>query len=141
MKKNGFTLVELLVVITLLGLIIGLAVPNFQRIIKQTKQKTYDSLEKALKTSATNYLMNHLDFLPPQGTALGVSAETLIKEGFLESLEDPDQQGSKCDQNSYVVITQGTGGNGLNLDMHYAPCLICAKYRGASCQTRPSLMK
>ena len=41
MKKNGFTLVELLVVIILLGLIVTLFIPNVIKILKQNNTKIY----------------------------------------------------------------------------------------------------
>ena len=39
MKKNGFTLVELLVVIILLGLIVTNFIPNIIKILKQNNTK------------------------------------------------------------------------------------------------------
>lgn len=41
MKNKGFTLVELLAVITVLGLLLTLAVPKMQSIIGDSKKKTF----------------------------------------------------------------------------------------------------
>ena len=43
MNKKGFTLVEVISVIALLGLIIGLAVPNVMRSSKKAKERTLNT--------------------------------------------------------------------------------------------------
>ncbi|MDE6292230.1 MAG: prepilin-type N-terminal cleavage/methylation domain-containing protein [Bacilli bacterium] len=54
MKKNGFTLVELLVVIVILGLLMAIAIPSALSLAGKVKGKAYDTkielIEKAAQT-------------------------------------------------------------------------------------------
>ena len=51
-NKNGFTLVELLATITILGIIAVLAVPNILGVVKRNKDKTYIEDAKKLVSLA-----------------------------------------------------------------------------------------
>ena len=47
MNKKGFTLVEVLAVIVLLGLLVGIAVPNILRSQTKAKEKTLSTKVKS----------------------------------------------------------------------------------------------
>ena len=48
MNKKGFTLTELLIVLVLLGIIIGIVVPNTTKILNYSKIKEAEALEKVI---------------------------------------------------------------------------------------------
>ena len=54
MKKNGFTLVELLAVIVILGVILVVAIPKILNVIDASKEDAIKSTAKMLATSAEN---------------------------------------------------------------------------------------
>ena len=54
MNKKGFTLVELLAVIVLLGLVALIAAPAITGIIKQSKENLSDSQKASIELSAKN---------------------------------------------------------------------------------------
>ena len=58
MNKNnkGFTLVELLAVIIILGIILAIAIPNIQNIIQQTRQKAYEAQIELFKEGVKKYV-------------------------------------------------------------------------------------
>ena len=51
MNKKAFTLVELIGVLVILSVLVLVAVPSVLKIIKNTKQKTYDSNITMIKTA------------------------------------------------------------------------------------------
>ena len=58
MKKNAFTLVELLAVIIILGLIGLLIIPKVTETIKDSRKNTYEISANALSRTATNYYLD-----------------------------------------------------------------------------------
>ena len=63
MKKKGFTLVELLAVIILLGLLTFVVMPSVIGFIKEAKEKSYQQQLSNLKESAIRYVSDHTDII------------------------------------------------------------------------------
>lgn len=55
--KRGFTLTELLAVIVLLGVILAIAIPSYQRYINKANERLKDSYEKAVLDAANQYAL------------------------------------------------------------------------------------
>ncbi len=134
MNKKGFTMIELLATITLLGIMLTLAVVSVSKYLDQTKNTIYKDYEETLKSATTNYFLNHTGLLPsvndPNGTK--VLATTLIDEGYLENMKDPKNNSLNCNNNSYVIVTR-KDNVGFNMDLEYKICLVCSKYKSSSC--------
>lgn len=92
-KNNGFTLVELIAVITILSLIVLVSVPVIINTINRAEQKEYDKFKQIVVNAAELYLERNRDLYPhfsEIGDSIDINAETLIKEGYLKSdLIDP----------------------------------------------------
>ncbi|MBR4262492.1 MAG: prepilin-type N-terminal cleavage/methylation domain-containing protein, partial [Bacilli bacterium] len=56
MNKKGFTLIEVLAVVVLLGLLMGLLFPAVSKYIIGTRDNTYTVYEADMKTSAQNLM-------------------------------------------------------------------------------------
>jgi len=84
MRKRGFTLVELLGVIILLGVIALITVPSIKKIIDESKQKGYERQIDFIVSSAKNWGLTNSNLLPDSGSIL-VKIDTLKNEGFLEN--------------------------------------------------------
>ena len=83
MKKNGFTLVELLGVIILLGVLSVIVVPEVRDSIKQSKKKAYDKQIDTVITAAKNWASDNIDMIWEDGYFIDI--ETLKQTGFLEN--------------------------------------------------------
>jgi len=103
MKNKGFTLVELMGVIILIGVISVIIVPVVKDVIKEAKQKGYENQVNTIVESAKNWAASNIDLLPETDSIL-VKIETLKKEGFLENkkLINPV---SDEEMNACVMIT------------------------------------
>ncbi len=140
MKKNkkGFTLVELLAVITILGIIATIATASLSQTGKRAKMETFRDLEKNMITSAKNYLVENPRMIPDQGGNVAISLKTLIKEEYSYPLGDPDKSGSVCNtegSNASYVFVRRTDTTGVNIKLEYDVCLKCSKYSSESCKS------
>lgn len=77
MNKKGFTLVELLAVLTVLALIMLVTIPNFIGSIQRNKELTYQSNIESINLAASSFNSIH------SGSVSQVSVEDLKKEGFI----------------------------------------------------------
>ena len=92
-KNNGFTLVELIAVITLLALIILVSVPVIINTLRKTEENEYEDFEKLVVNAAEIYLERNRDLyhdFDNVGDSIAIDVDTLINEGYLKSdLENP----------------------------------------------------
>ncbi len=59
-QKKGFTLVELLAVITVLAIIITIAGSSVYRLVNKSKEQTGEEMRNSLKEAALNYVMGNI---------------------------------------------------------------------------------
>ena len=55
MKKNGFTLIEMIAVISILALLTTIVVPNVQKTISNSKAKACNSVITSIESAANSY--------------------------------------------------------------------------------------
>lgn len=90
MNKKGFTLVELLAVIVLLGLIALIASPAITGIIKKSKDSLSDSQKQSIEMSAKNWATDNMTKLPSSGHCIIVRLSTLQSGGYADlEIKDP----------------------------------------------------
>ena len=134
MNKKGFTMIELMAKITLLGIMLTLAVVSVSKYLNKARNTAYKDYEKTLEGAATNYFLDHTGLLPeindPNGTK--VLATTLVNEGYLENMKDPKNNSLYCNNSSYVIVKR-KDNVGFNMDLEYKICLVCSKYKSSSC--------
>lgn len=73
-KMRGFTLVELLIVLLILGILIGLAVPRYLTALEQSRETTFCSNVRSIISAMETYRMNQgtMEY-PADGNALTAS--------------------------------------------------------------------
>lgn len=107
-NKRGFTIVELLAAIVILGIIMAVAIPAVSRILDRSHEDFYDSLEKQILLAAENYYVDHRGLLPQAiGQQRQVTIQTLIENKYLASGSVVDHSDQECDVNSsHVTVTK-----------------------------------
>lgn len=84
MKKKGFTLVELLSIIVILGVIVTVVLPNIGGSVSKKKQNEYDRLVSIIENAAKSYHSSNKEITM-------VTIDTLIDENLLTTgLTDMD---------------------------------------------------
>lgn len=85
MKKNAFTLAELLGVIVVLGLIAMITIPAVNQSIKRYRQDMYQIQLDNIVTAAKSWGADHLLELPNvEGASIQITLADLQKEGYLK---------------------------------------------------------
>ena len=83
MNKKAFTLVELIGVLVILSVLTLVAVPGVLKIIKNSKQKAYDTNITMIKTAMQDWKNNNSNMLPSVGEKIYLTISQLKHEGNL----------------------------------------------------------
>ncbi len=79
-SKAGFSLVELMVVVAIIGILATIAVPNFQRFQARAKQANAKTELTAIYTAQKSYFVEHSSYTPDLQLA-GFVPEGLVLDG------------------------------------------------------------
>lgn len=87
MSKNGFTLVELLAVVVVLGLISLLTVPVVDRILRDNREKANDVNVDTILNAAYDYVQQNPSNIPDNtdGAVTTFTLTDLINSGLIKS--------------------------------------------------------
>ena len=133
-NRYGYTMLELLAVIIILGILMTLAYMGVSKYLRQTEDAVYEDFEKNIEVGAENYLLEHTGQIPLEGDSLVIDASKLVCEGYIESLTDPKDSSKTCNTNSYAIITRKSNVS-FNMDIEYKVCLKCSNYESDACST------
>lgn len=122
MRKNGFTLVELLAVIAILAVIIVIFIPSALDVLNENETKIYKTKEKILVNAASDYVVSNRNFnLPTEITPnVYITSNTLVDNNYMTKILDTTS-GNECIGFVRITVNSVSGYN-------YDPCIICENY-------------
>lgn len=138
MKKNAFTLIELLAVIVIFGIISTIAVVSYNGYIDSSRMKAYEDAEKTMEGAAKSLLTfcmtdelpnNQCEVVPSTGTAIIITLDRLTGNGFMTIVKDQNKGGTCTGK---VKITNNASDSD-NYNLKYDVCLKCSDYSSGSC--------
>ncbi len=143
-NRKGFTLIELIAVVVILGVIALIAVPAVTYYLSGAQNDAYKIAEQNLADAAYNMFadcagVGDLEVcsqysVPDGGSYVTVPASVLIANGYLDPIADPARQGSYCDENnSFAIIMNDATETDFNAKLSYKACLSCSKYQSTDC--------
>ena len=119
-QKRGFTMIELLAVLVILGIIMVIAVPSVVGYLQDSKQKYYEQLEDSVMTAGKEYFSDHRSLLPREnGQIYSVDIADLVTDGYTSDVLDSDGNGT-CTGKVYVKRL-------ATADFEYNACISCGQ--------------
>lgn len=97
-KKNGFTMIEVLAVVTILGIISVIGIVAVNGLIKKGNENYYVTQKKELITAAKSYLQKNQALYPRKaGAVTSVTLKILQDNNYMGEFVDSNKQ--DCDAN------------------------------------------
>lgn len=135
MKENGFTLVELLGVVTILAMLGLIIVPTINKVLSDNKRKLYDVQIRNIRSGASNFVTeNILSIDIPINSSVGITLGDLKSLGYIDTdISDPVSR-SKFDDSLAIIITNTSNGYDYKVCTNEVSCdLNIPFYDGDDC--------
>ena len=132
-QSKGFTIVEILAVVVILGILAGVAVPMVYRYVDKSKKQSYETMESTVYAGAKNYVLEQNMSL--NSCASGYTDIETIGDNFLQDLQyverlvDPNDKSKQCVYNVYGCEETEAAGDAL-ATYKYKIELKCLDYTG-----------
>lgn len=122
--KKGFTLVELLAVIIILGLLTIIAIPSIVGILNNEKENISDSMKNIIINASSLYIEDNSGVYPKvNNNVYCIKLESLVNDNRLSNpLKDPVTN-KEIDLNKYIKVSI------INDLYNYDIVDICTEYK------------
>lgn len=121
MNRNGFTLVEVIGVLTILTLVIIVAFPNILSAINKTEEKMDNATTTLLIANAKSYWSDNV--IMKTDTDYCVKIDTLINQNYTKTpISTVDETYEQTLKNNYCVTAEYAGSWNYNLTTSCGEC-------------------
>lgn len=104
MNNKGFSMIELLGVIVIIGILAGLAIPAVTKYIGKTRDRAYDNLYESAYSAAQEKYMHDLEDADSKEYEI---VRDLYNQGYMDEPIDPSNKGI-CDGKVFITEDEST---------------------------------
>ncbi len=118
MKQKGFTLIELLIVIAVIAILVGIALPRFKGIQDEGNISKAKGELRTLQTAVESYYIHNANVYPAAITDLTAAATkpvivtTIPKDPFAAAATNYTYVVGGTNSKFYIIYSVGPDGNG-----------------------------
>lgn len=110
-SKKGFTLVEVLAVITIIGILALISVPTIDSIIRSSKEDAYEDQKKVILDSAKSWAAKNVMSLPIDEGEEKIITLGKLKEDGMITVEVRNPINDKCISNDTEIVIKRENNN------------------------------
>ncbi len=139
MKKNqtkGFTLIELMIVVAIIGILAAIALPAYQTYTKRTHVAEGLSLAIEAKTAVAEYYATFNKY-PSNNISAGIAAAHSLTGNAVRSVAIQDSKitityNTKVENNKTIILRSSISNSAINWSCNSGT--LSSKYRPLSCR-------
>ena len=108
--NKGFTLIEMLATLTILGILVTIVLVSANRLISSSNLEYYNTSEKMMILASKDYFADYRSYLPKEvkGTTR-VLLSALVKEEYIDMIKDVND--NNCNSSESYVEVEKTSDN------------------------------
>jgi len=81
-NRKGFTLIEILIVVIILGILAAIVIPQFTNASKEAKQSALVTMVQSLRSQIALFKLQHNDYLPGKAPLVGAGGGAFVEATF-----------------------------------------------------------